>query len=67
MPSMGMVLTTCPVNESEKIRQTILEEKLTACVLSISMNESKFLWKGKINSTNEDLLVFKTRKSLLEN
>jgi len=63
---MRIVLTTCPINESEKIREKILEEKLAACVLSIPMNESKFLWKGKIDSEKENLLVFKTRKNLVD-
>lgn len=62
---MRIVLTTCPINKSEKIREKILEEKLAACVLSIPMNESKFLWKGKIDSEKENLLIFKTRKDLV--
>ena len=57
---MIIVLTTCPVKNSEKIREIILKEKLAAGALSIPMNESKFWWKGKLDSEKEDLLVFKT-------
>lgn len=63
---MRIVITTCSINESEKIREKILEEKLAACVLSITMNESKFLWKGKIDSQKENLLIFKTRDDLVD-
>ena len=63
---MRIVLTTCPKNESEKIRKGVLKEKLAACVLIIPMKESKFLWEGKIDCGEESLLVFKTREGLVE-
>lgn len=62
---MRIVLTTCPKNESEKLRQKILEEKLAGCVLSIKIEKSKSWWKGKINSEKENLLLFKTRDDLV--
>jgi len=61
---MRIVLTTCPINEAEKLRESLLKEKLAACALIIPMKESKFLWEGKIDCAEESLLVFKTQKKL---
>ncbi|MBL7169915.1 MAG: divalent-cation tolerance protein CutA [Candidatus Aenigmarchaeota archaeon] len=63
---MRIVLTTCPLKDVEKIRDGVFDAKLVACVLDIPMNESKFWWKGKVGSEKENLLIFKTRKDLVD-
>jgi periplasmic divalent cation tolerance protein len=62
---MKFVITTCPIDKTEKIRDEILQEKLVACYLVIPLKGSKYWWKGKITS-EEDLLVFKTRDDLVD-
>ncbi len=61
-----MIISTCPVEYSEKIREKILKEKLAGCVLNIPMKESKYWWEGKLDCGEEDLLVFKTTEELME-
>ena len=56
------MLTTAPKNKAEEIKTIVLEEKLAVCVLEID-SKSKYLWKGKIESDVEALLVFKTNKT----
>jgi len=63
---MQLILTTCPANESKKITDEILKSKLAGCVLNISLKESKFWWKGKINQEKEVLLIFKTTNNLVD-
>lgn len=52
--------------EAEKISQTLVEEKLAACVNTISPINSIYRWKGKIEKAREALLVIKTKKSLAQ-
>lgn len=64
---MRLVLTTIPLDKTEKIKTSILKEKLAGCVIELGLlTPSKFLWKGKIDQENESLLVFKTRKELVK-
>ena len=62
---MRLVLTTCPVDKSEKLVDKILKSKLAGCVLSIP-SKSKFWWKGKIDEEKESLIIFKTKEELIE-
>ena len=41
------------------------KQKKAACVNIVSGIDSKFLWKGKIDSSQEILLIIKTRASML--
>lgn len=50
--------------EAEKISQTLLEEKLIACANIISPVTSLFHWKGKIDRSEECLVVMKSRLDL---
>jgi len=63
---MRLILTTCPVDKSKKLVDEILRLKLAGCILDVSLSESKFWWKGKINQEKEVLLVFKTTKDLVD-
>jgi len=62
---MRLVITTCPVNKSQKLIDEILNLKLAACANNIKV-DSKFWWKGKINEEKEHLIIFKTREELVE-
>ena len=62
---MRLVLTTCPINKSQMLMDKLLKLKLTACASKIDV-DSKFWWKGKIDEEKECLIIFKTRKGLVE-
>ncbi len=62
---MRLVLTTCPVKKSRKLVEEILKSRLAGCVLDVCLFKSKFWWKGKIKEGKETLIIFKTRKELV--
>ena len=55
--------TTDNLEDVKKIQNTLLNEKLASCV-QISNITSHYSWDGKLEETNEYLIVIKTRKSL---
>ncbi len=55
--------TTDNKENAERITQTLLQEKLVACVQSSTI-ESAYRWKGKIIHSQEIKLDIKTRVSL---
>ncbi len=63
---MRLVLTTCPVKKSKKLVEEILKSRLAGCVLDVCLSKSKFWWKGKIDEEKETLIIFKTRKELVD-
>ena len=54
-------ITTSGNEESKKIANILVEEKLAACVNIIPSIESIYLWKGKIEKDNESILIAKTK------
>ena len=55
-----VILSTYPDKKSiQKIANTLVREKLAACV-NITKISSIYLWQGKIENTDEFLAVFKT-------
>ena len=62
----SLVLVTTPSKKSSSLSRVILKSRLAACVNVVSGVKSHYLWKGKIASASEHLLVIKTRKSLLK-
>ncbi|MCW3998799.1 MAG: divalent-cation tolerance protein CutA [Candidatus Bathyarchaeota archaeon] len=59
-----VLVTTKDQTEAEKISQTLLSEKLIACANIISPVVSCFSWMGKIDRTEECLVVMKSRADL---
>ncbi len=59
-------ITTSGNKESKKIANTLVEDKLAACVNIISSIESIYLWKGEIEDDNESLLIAKTKVSKVD-
>lgn len=63
---LSVVLITVPDQETaELIARTILEPRLAACVNIIPAVRSLYWWEGKIDSSDELLLVAKTEPHLV--
>jgi periplasmic divalent cation tolerance protein len=54
-------ITTSGNEESKKIANVLVKEKLAACVNIVSSIESVYLWKGGIEDDEESLLIAKTK------
>jgi len=65
-PNYIVVLITCKdAEEAQKIAQTLLKRRQAACVNILSDVHSHFWWQGKLDNSRENLLVAKTKESLL--
>lgn len=59
--SQYIFLVTVPtIEEGKKIAQTLVENKLAACVNIIQNIYSLYKWKGNIEEDNEHILLIKT-------
>jgi periplasmic divalent cation tolerance protein len=57
-----ILVTAGSEGEAEKIAQTLVEERLAACVNIISPVRSIYRWEGKTQDDREWLLVIKTEQ-----
>lgn len=48
--------------EAERIARGLLEDKLVACVNILDGVKSMFWWEGKVDESQEALLILKSRK-----
>ena len=56
-----LVLTTCPdVETGERLAHALVSERLAACVNILPVAKSVYLWKGRVESAAEQLLVIKS-------
>ena len=56
------IMVTCPSGaEAKRIVDSLLRKRLVACANVIASVESRFWWKGKIDSAREVLVIMKTR------
>lgn len=61
-----IVLITVPDDKvAGEMAQSLLEKRLAACVNIIPKMRSLYWWEGEIESTEEQLLLVKTRISLM--
>ena len=58
-------ITTASAGEAQQISRILVEQKKAACVSIIPRIDSYFWWEGKLDSAQENLLVAKTKASLL--
>lgn len=57
-----IVMVTCPSSpEAEKIANSLLEERLVACVNIAGRIRSLYHWQGAVARESESLLLMKTR------
>ncbi len=58
-----IILTMCASKkEARDIAGALLARRLAACANIIDLVESKFWWKGRMDSAKETLLILKTKK-----
>ena len=57
--------TTDSIEISDKIKTTLLLEKLSVCVQEITNISSSYIWNNKITHEKEILLIIKTNKKNL--
>jgi periplasmic divalent cation tolerance protein len=60
-----VLITAGTEEEAHQIAELLVNEKKAACVNVVPGVDSLFCWKGKIESARENLLLVKTRASLL--
>ncbi|KAI3725613.1 hypothetical protein L1987_65404 [Smallanthus sonchifolius] len=64
-PSIVVYVTVPNKEAGKKLAASIVKEKLAACVNRVPGIESVYLWEGEIQTDSEELLIIKTRESLL--
>ena len=60
-----VMITATSEQEAHKIGELLVDKKKAACVNILPRADSLFRWKDKIDSAHENLLLVKTRASLL--
>jgi periplasmic divalent cation tolerance protein len=50
--------------EGERLSRALVEERLAACVNRIHSIQSVYRWEGKVEQSEEEMLIIKTRKEL---
>lgn len=67
MGAVIIFITASNMEEAEKISNSLLEEKLAACVNILPHVNSAYWWKGKIEKSIEVMMIAKTTGELVEN
>ena len=60
-----LFITTGSTEEAQQISRLLLEQRKVACVNIIAKVDSLFWWEDKLDSAQENLLIAKTKASLL--
>jgi len=60
-----LFITTANTEEAKRIASVLLNERKAACVNIVPKISSFFWWQDKLNSTQESLLIVKTKASIL--
>ena len=65
MTSAVVVLVTVPnARVARKMSDTLVGERLAACVTALAGAKSTYRWKGKVERATEIVLMIKTRSAL---
>ena len=52
--------------EGDRLARALVEERLAACVNRVGPVHSVYRWQGKIEQSEEELLIIKTRNALFD-
>ncbi len=61
-----VLTTTSSEEEARNIAKALIERRLAACVSIVKNVESIYVWRGKVESAHEFLLIVKTREDLAQ-
>jgi periplasmic divalent cation tolerance protein len=61
-----LLVTTDSSQEAERIASELLDQRKAACVNIVPGVSSSFWWQEKLDSAEENLLLIKTRASVLD-
>jgi len=61
-----LFITTATAGEARQISNVLLNQRKAACVNIVPNVSSLFWWQDKIESANENLLIVKTKASLVD-
>lgn len=61
-----ILVTTDSSDSAQRIGQSLVNKKLVACCNIVSNIKSIFRWKGKIDKSDEVLLILKTKKDVFQ-
>lgn len=50
--------------EGNRLARALVEERLAACINRVGKVQSVYRWEGKVEQSEEDLLIIKTRREL---
>lgn len=64
--SAVVLVSASSQNEADKIARELVNTKLAACVSIIPNMRSIYTWEGKVEDSEEYLLIIKTRAELFE-
>ncbi len=57
-------VTTSTPQEAQTISAKLLESRKVACATVVPKVDSRYWWKGKIDTSEESLLILKTKASM---
>ena len=61
-----VLVTTSGTDESERLARVLLDLKLIACANTVPAIRSLFRWEGRLEGSDESLLIMKTTGDALE-
>lgn len=53
-------------DEADRLARALVEERLAACVNRIKAVQSIYRWQGRVEQSEEELLIIKTKKELFD-
>ena len=62
---VAIFITTGSADEARQVARALLEQRKVACVNIVPGIDSLFWWEGEVDSARENLLIAKTKASLL--
>jgi len=60
-----IIICTCTCEQTDEIIDHLLKERLIACANVVSGVNAKYWWKGKIESSKENLVFMGTKAELV--
>lgn len=61
-----VVLMTVPTEQAESLARDLVEKKLAACVNLVPKISSLYRWQGKMERSEESLMIVKTDRDVFE-